>query len=310
MTPPARPTPVLLETDFFSDVDDVGALALLLDHVERGDARLLAVGVNTPSVWGVPAVRVVLEHYGVSSPVGSFAWSDDELSDPDYARQLVEIFGGTALPVSPAVEVHRAALAAAEDHSVVVISIGFFGNLNALLASGADELSQLTGVELVRRKVRRTVAMAGWFPSGREFNIFSEVEGSTEFLANWPLPIDFVGFEVGEGVITGSWASAMASSPVASAYAWYCEPGEGRPSWDLLAVHAALVEPSTLVRWSSRGRMSVADDGENTWLSSDDGPHRYALLTAEPAEAAAVLDEQLRDVALREPAPSGDGALI
>ena len=49
----------------------------------------------------------------------------------------------------------RRVLAAAEDHSVVISSVGFLTNLADLLASPPDATSHLSGQQLVRRKVTR-----------------------------------------------------------------------------------------------------------------------------------------------------------
>ncbi len=71
-----------------------------------------------------------------------------------------------------AVDVYRQTLAAAPDQSVTIISVGFLVNLADLLQSPADSFSPLTGVELVRKKVKELVVMGGHFPrgDGAEYN--------------------------------------------------------------------------------------------------------------------------------------------
>ena len=56
--------------------------------------------------------------------------------------------------VSDALTVLRETLSEAEDNSVVIVSLGFLHNIAQLLKSPADDVSSLTGMELVRRKVR------------------------------------------------------------------------------------------------------------------------------------------------------------
>ena len=58
--------------------------------------------------------------------------------------------------VKEAVVVLRRSLQAAEDHSIVVVSLGFLNNLADLLLSPPDNISQLTGYQLVQNKVQST----------------------------------------------------------------------------------------------------------------------------------------------------------
>nr|WP_262481289.1 nucleoside hydrolase [Alistipes sp. An116] len=68
-------------------------------------------------------------------------------------------------------------LASQPDSSVVVISVGFATNLRMLLESAPDSVSNLSGEELVARKVRLLSMMGGNFvnPRAREFNIRYDV---------------------------------------------------------------------------------------------------------------------------------------
>src|SRR5690625_7325019 len=60
------------------------------------------------------------------------------------------------------------------DSSVTIVTVGFMSNLAELLKSRPDRYSPLSGRELVGKKVKQYVAMAGMFPQGREFNVRSE----------------------------------------------------------------------------------------------------------------------------------------
>src|SRR5580698_7640820 len=46
-----QPVPVILDTDMGSDVDDVGAVAVLHALANRGEARILAMGVSIKNEW-------------------------------------------------------------------------------------------------------------------------------------------------------------------------------------------------------------------------------------------------------------------
>ena len=89
------------------------------------------------------------------------------------------------------VAMYRRLLAAEPDNSVVVVSVGFSGNLAALLASDGDDVSPLTGRELVARKVKYFSVMAGSFGVKKraEYNVINDIPAARKFFAECPSPI-------------------------------------------------------------------------------------------------------------------------
>lgn len=281
--------PVLfIETDIQMDVDDVGALALAMMLERQGLIRIAGVGVNTTSRWGARAVETLKTAYGADFPVGVLRPLSDEVVETDYARLISD---GAADPDWPdAAKLLRDVLAAAEDRSVTVVSIGFYGNLVGFLSDGPD------AADLVRSKVTSTIVMGGLFPSGREFNFVEDARITAEFLRLWPGVIDFIGQEVGNDVITGRRLSDALGHdhPAAVAYRAYCGEGVGRPSWDLIAVYLAAHPEWAALRWSPPGEIDIREsDGENHWVDAPGGRHRYATLAAAPEHVAVELDEAL-----------------
>lgn len=63
--------------------------------------------------------------------------------------------------VSDALTVLRETLSEEEDNSVVIVSLGFLHNIAQLLKSPADDISSLSGFELVRRKVDKDIHIIG-----------------------------------------------------------------------------------------------------------------------------------------------------
>lgn len=291
------PVRLVVETDFFSDVDDVGALAVAHALADRGEVELAAVSINTPSRYGVTAVASVNAFCGRPEvPIGTFPVQDDSLADLEYAKFLSEAFpapvpGGSA----DAVSVLRRVLAGSPDGSVVIASIGFFGNLVALLDSAPDEVSPHAGTDLVARKVSRAFVMGGTYPAGTEFNMASYPHEAGRFVDDWPTPVDFLGFEIGADVITGAGFSAreIASSPVAAAYDRY-SGSAGRSSWDLLLVDLAVRGPRDLYALSERGTVRVTSTGENTFEADPAGRHRYVTRLVSAQALAESVEPLLR----------------
>ena len=180
------------------------------------------------------------------------------------------------------------------DSSVVVCTIGFFTNLKNLLLSGGDEYSPLSGRDLVVKKVKRVVSMAGLFPEGKEFNVYCDTPASRVVAEQWPTEIIFSGFEIGNMIFTGKKLAQMdvEDSPVKDAYSLCFAEGDpnGRMSWDLTAVLVAVkgYEPYYNVE---RGTFRVVnDEGTNSWTPDGKGKD-LRLIEKVPAVEMAVLIE-------------------
>jgi inosine-uridine nucleoside N-ribohydrolase len=288
---------LLIETDIFSDVDDVGALAVAHALADDGMAAIAAVCVNTPSRWGHQAVQVVNAYYGrPDTPVGALLPLDDSVAEHDYAKHLATSFAETELPdPEHAVRVARRCLHQAADDSIVVVSLGFFHNLVGLLNSAPDDISPLAGSALISRKVRRTVVMGGRFPRGWEFNIGKYPDVAAAFVESWPTDIEFLGWEVGNDVITGRELSLDSSpgNPVSAAYRAFSGAGAGRQSWDLMTVALAVNGVTQEYEYSPPGRVRILDDGATEWIAELGGKHRHVTRIKSAEEIGAALDEYL-----------------
>lgn len=295
--------PLFVETDIHDDVDDVGALAVAHVLELAGRIRLQGINVNTASVWGPRLVRAINRYYGSDVPVGAQIPASGSTGPEEFVRGTSRLFGtDDAQPDDEAIALFRRVLAGAPEGGITVVSLGFFGNLTGLLASGPDEVSPLTGAELVRRAVARTVVMGGCFGGGPadaaalpEYNFAEDPERTRVFLRDWPGPIDFVGWETGYDVVTGRGLLAAhgRESPVSTAYQLHSGFGNGRPSWDLIAVLLAADPGWEAFEWSGCGEAGIDGLAVTSWVPGVHGRHRHAIRRAAPEEVAAELDALL-----------------
>ncbi len=293
------PVPIIFDTDFGPDVDDVGALAILHAMADRGEAEILGVMLSTSEEFDRPrAVDVVNTYYGRPDiPIG--------LPDPStlslptrYTAQIASSFESEAVPNPTATSLYRRLLAAQPDKSVTIVSVGSTSNLDDLLLSGPDEFSPLNGADLVAEKVKLWVAMAGQFPSsdqhrfGAEHNLVKDLRASIITTALWPTPIVFSGFEVGAAVKTGGalQSAVPEDNPVREAYRLHTG-GDDRKSWDLTAVWYAVRGPDGFFD-TCPGRIEVKADGSNGW-DPDASGHAYLSMKVEAELVAEALDELL-----------------
>jgi hypothetical protein len=300
--------PVIFDTDFGPDVDDVGALAVLHALADRGEAEILGVMISTHGDPESPrAIDAVNTYYGRPDiPIGL---PDDNapVFQSKYTEGLASTFENDQSTAADATTLYRQLLSEQPDGSVTIVSVGYKSNLDDLLLSEADEISPLNGAELVARKVKLWVAMAGQFPdssenyAGAEWNLVKDLRASIVTMTLWPTPIVFSGFEVGDPIRTGGslQTAVPEDNPVREAYLLF-NGGEDRQSWDLTAVWYAVRGPTEFFG-TCPGRIQINTDGSNVWDPAGTG-HAYLVTKVAPVTVARALDDLLV-------APPGAGAL-
>lgn len=296
--------PVLFETDMGNDVDDALALDLLYKGMDAGHIRLIGVSLNKRSATSAEFIDLMNTWYGYPDIPIAYTPEAVDNKDPDYTAPVVALKGRGGEPLfarsrkagswEDPVAMYRRLLAAEADGSVTIISVGFSGNLAALLASGPDDVSPLTGRELIRRKVKLFSVMAGSFGVKKraEYNVVNDIAAARRFFAECPSPIVLTPFEIGKQVIYPGRSIAedfgwTEHHPMVEAYKAYHAMPYDRPTWDVIAAYYALPhEPSSLTL-SIPGRLTVDEQGFIHFTPDKAGQHRY--LTATERQAGMIL---------------------
>jgi inosine-uridine nucleoside N-ribohydrolase len=296
----ARASGLIIDTDIFGDVDDVGAIAIANAMADNGETDLLAIVVNTHSRWSAPCAGVLTQFYDRPAvPLGAIKPNTDDAGP--YDELLVNMFPAPVVDgnkAPEAVATYRNVLANVPPQSVTIASIGFLTNLSALLQSTADASSPLDGRSLVAQSVAKLVVMGGGYPTGQEYNynFYNDPPSAAYVVESWPTPIVFSGSEVGTTIISGNTldTSVPADNPVRVAYDAYVGSGAGRSSWDLTAVLYAVRGGGGLFAESGQGGTNaIAANGSNVWQPGDAGNQSYLVKTASDAQIAAVLNQLL-----------------
>ena len=292
------PVPVILDTDIASDVDDVGAVAILHAMANRGEAKILAMGVCVKNPWS-PLCLDALNTYFNRPEIPIGVVKGPALTDSSkYARKIASEFPHALKKADDAPDaalLYRKVLARQPDGSVVIVSIGPLTNLRNLLRTGPDEHSKLGGHELVKRKVRAWVCMGGKFPAGREYNLVSDGSAAAYVVRNWPTRVVFSGHEIGNAILTGpGLKQAPTTSPVRRAYELY-NGLTSRPSYDQTAVLFAVrgLSGGLADLWSlkSNGRLVVNDDGSDVWRESSEQTQSYLVTKIAPPRIAKIIEQ-------------------
>ena len=246
--------PVIFETDMGNDIDDALALDLLYKGMDAGHIRLIGVSLNKRSSTSFEFIDLMNTWYGYPDIPIAYTPRAVDNKDRDYTTPVCELKASDGKPLfkrsrkpgswEDPVAMYRRLLAAEPDNSVVVVSVGFSGNLAALLASDGDDVSPLTGRELVARKVKYFSVMAGSFGVKKraEYNVINDIPAARKFFAECPSPIVLTPFEIGKQVVYPGrsiaedfgWAE---HHPMVEAYKAYHEMPYDRPTWDVIATY-------------------------------------------------------------------------
>jgi hypothetical protein len=201
----------------------------------------------------------------------------------------------------------RKLLSEAEDGSITIVTVGDQANLARLVTSVADEYSPMNGVDLITKKVARTVVMGGRFYEGwpmviysdninnvgpvtTEWNIFDHIPAAQTVAKLWPGELVYSSTEIGTYIVTmKGWKGETAPhDPVAVAYGIH-NGGVGRSSWDHTAVLEA-VRPNTYWNYRPWGKVSVDDKGITSHRIDRAGKQTFLLPRVDYTAVADVID--------------------
>ncbi len=199
---------------------------------------------------------------------------------------------GTAPEAAPeAVGLLRRLLAGRGRADAVLVGIGPMPNLAALLDSGPDGASPLSGPDLVRRSVRKLVLMCGRIPEGIEYNLRQDPGAARRVLAGWPTPVVICDGELGGSLQAGArfCRKAPRGNPVRTAYLLHAV-GLDWACYDQAAVLAA-VTGTRYFRFSAPGRLEVDKEGSGRWVAVPTGNHRYLEARFDPADLSRLVED-------------------
>lgn len=271
------------------DVDDAGALAVLHALADMGEIELLAMGVVIGHEAAVPFVHAINTWYGrpdlpIGTIKGKAPYSRDEYMAPIVKEYPNSLTKETAEDV---VKLYRRILASQPDKSVTLIAVGPATNVTNLLKSAPDEHSNLTGVALMRQKIKFYAAggngNAG-LPEGRcGFNYYMDLTAARAELEM--LPSDFpTVFSGGSGLEIKVGSALVEAQPdhiIRKCYeAYYDGIAQDRQAWDQLRVLFGTRPSFRSSLWdiSPTGNITLGQDSVLTWTPTPDRNRSYAYV--------------------------------
>ncbi len=279
-----RPEKIILDTDFGNDCDDAAALAILHQMAYKGEAEILAAMYPMNDEWGAAAIDAVNTYYGKPNiPIGTYKGNYEYKGKHNdfYNSKLASDFpndikSGHNAP--DAISLYRKILSSQPDKSVTIIVVGPQRLVADLLLSRPDSISNLDGMQLVKKKVKKLVSMGAEYPNGNEWNIRICPDGAKLVAEQWPTPIVYSGFEIGKSIMTGERLiiETPETNPVRVAFETnpMVDEKKNRHSWDQTAVLFGVRGLKNY--WTTAiGTLQITDDGKNIWTSGK--THQYLL---------------------------------
>ena len=274
----------ILGTDWWTDCDDAVAVRLISRFVNDGKIGLSGVVINACMDYSVASLKGFFNAEGiVDIPIGIDFEATDFGGRPPFQKNLAkklcpDISNSDA---EHGVRLYRRLLANAKE-KIEIIEIGFLQVVAALLKSEGDDISEKNGIELVKEKVSKFWVMAGkWDKDGEKEHNFCLNERSRnagyEFCNLCPVPVTFLGFEVGFDVISAGGCIAHDDH----LYGVLSDHGSqnGRYSWDPMLTLLAIIGDEEKAGYSVKTGTASVDKitGANYFKTDENGKHKFVI---------------------------------
>ena len=271
---------LLFDTDAGSDCDDMMALAYLAYAEKNLNVDIKCVTYSHVCKEGPVAIRAFFRNLDLDiPPVGQM--THGKSFDDNYCKAVADCFAIDAdcAPVTDAVSVLRKALV--ESENAVICAVGPLTNIGDLLLSQPDDISEMSGIELVKEKCAKIVVMAGEFvpENGKElkteWNVLCDIDACRTVASLCPVPMVWLPWETGFEMKTGKpiLDKYGDSNPLALAFTKYpWVDADGRHSWDpATAVYS--VEGVKDFLKENKGTVTVDEKGITRLIPSENGLH-------------------------------------
>lgn len=300
-----NPVSVILDTDIGNDIDDVLALQMLLNYEKEGKINLLGVTISKSNKYVVEYVDAYCRFNSREDiPIG-FAYNGVNVGDGKYVPQTLktEVDGKPVLQPKRKLEssnipegykLLRKILSEQSDNSVVLIAVGPLTNIGRLVTSEGDEYSELSGVDLMAKKVKLVSIMSGLYTDKFDFpewNVVNDTHAAQVLYEKCPVELVTSGWEVGNELlyphqsILNDFGNPN-KHPLTISYQLYEQMPYDRQTWDLTSVLYAIEPDSMFFTLSPRGTIWIDSVGKSIFTPVETGNQRYLIVEDHQKERA------------------------
>lgn len=288
-----KPISVIFDTDLGNDIDDVMALNMLINYQKSHKVQLLGITISKSNPYTVEYIDGFCRFNHLENiPIG-YAYNGVNPDAGKYLKQTLDTIIDGKKILMPKLSIkdnllegyklQRKLLAAQQDKSVIMIAVGPETNIANLLNSKSDEFSPLSGVELVKQKVKLLSVMGGLYDDSynfSEWNIVQDLVASQTVFSKWPTPIVASGYEIGNKLlyphqsILNDFKDGY-KNPMCVSYKIYEKMPYDRQTWDLTSVLYAIEPALNLFDLSEKGKITISQTGKSEFNRDENGNHQY-----------------------------------
>lgn len=293
----SAPVKIIHGTDWWTDCDDIAALRLLCRAHKAGAIELKCVCANAVMDKTASSISAFIQNEGLKIPVGI----DRSFTDDGRRGKYQDVFAeyphyAKNGDCEEAYRLYRRALAETQGKADIT-EVGFPQIIHQLLISQPDDISPLSGMELVKEKVNKIWMMAGrWdIENGKEYNLYrypAARKAAHYIFENSPVPVTCLGFEVGASVITGR---NQPEGDMLKAGFTAHGSGDGRSSWDPMLVLMAIINDENAAGYDVvHGKASADPETGINNFKKGDGNHAYVVKKYEDGYYADIIDNLIK----------------
>ena len=300
---PHIPVNVIIDTDLGNCTDDLFALQAAFAYRAKGKCRILGVLQSCGEEKCHRLADALMHYYKADDiPLGLVRSGNLHPVECTPYYEIADLvksdnklyFPPTDIPLSQrlsGMKLYRKLLSEAADGSVNIVCLGMLTSLGQLMDSEADEYSSLSGMELIRRKVKSVDISGGCFSAvplryadtggntqflDVEYNVGGDIPLAKKVIEQWPTPLHLYPLEAGMSfpsvhdriLAQYSW---QPESPIYQTYSRYneWEKGDvGQYLWDAVTTfHCILGEDYFTCTGPCTVR--VDDEGHTTLIAQD-----------------------------------------
>jgi inosine-uridine nucleoside N-ribohydrolase len=297
-----QPVQVIFDTDLGNDIDDVLALQMLLNYHKQGKVNLLGISISKANPLAIEYIDGYCNFNNIPDIPLGYVYDGPTKEDGKYLRQTLDtIINGQKVmfpqrslrdSIPEGYVLLRKLLSSQKDNSVVVIAVGPETNLERLINSEPDQFCELSGVDLVAKKVKLLSVMGGLYGDEFDFpewNIIQDLPAAQTVFKKWPTEIIASGWEIGNKLLYPHQSilndfTDDNINPLCISYKLYEKMPYDRQTWDLTSVLVAVKPEKEYFGMSPEGKIFINEKGKSIFTEEESGMHRYLIHNDENTE--------------------------
>lgn len=277
------PVPYILDVDMSTDVDDVCAARIMMQYHKDQKIELEAIIYCVTGEQNLEALNGLLNYEEITDiQIGK---SSMDIPDISPYWDVLATYSNKDFKAEDAVKLYRKILSSS-DEKVNIVTTGYLTNLEMVLKSEPDEITDKTGMELIQEKCGQLYVTGGVDAVGYDNNFSynkEAIEAAEYVTKNWPGSIIFFPTNTGGQLVCGDMLQSMdsqASDPVTKSLRAFGTE-HGRAAWDPFAVWCAANNLSEECQvYLEPVDIRIEPDGRNCFVYNENGNH-YIVNLAE-----------------------------